>query len=84
MAQDKLNGSRGSRGDVSDADIERGYSDAFPTTHYENNRDGREAAMGNMAMPMSIDCCEPRKTHGMQDEYGFVERPMWRSDVGRN
>lgn len=77
---DTLNGSRGSRGDVSDADIERGYSDAFPTTHYDGNPNDDEMA----DWPMSMDMAEPRKTHGMQDEYGFVKRPCWRTDVERN
>ena len=78
MAKDTLNGSRGSRRDTSDADISRGYSDAFPTTHYDGNPNADETA------DWPMDMAEPRKTHGMQDEYGFVKRPCWRTDVERN
>lgn len=60
---------------LKDGDIERGFAEADPPTSPED--------------PLSFLGGPPqdsgfKKNHGYDDEYGFIRRPMYKSDVERN
>lgn len=65
--------------DLEDGDLERGYFDASPESPgYEEN-----VPAGPVRHPEHIDSDQFQGEHGMHGEYGFVRRPLYRSDVDR-
>lgn len=80
--------------DVGAADLERGYFDAAPEGNYEGSLapaqtvydfetgEVTEKHVGTMH-PGKLEPDGFVRTHGDQDQYGFVRRPMYRSDVER-
>ena len=80
-------------GDMGDGDWDRGYYDAAPEGNYEGslgndmsysfaNGEYTEAKKGSLD-PGMIERNGFERTHGNQDEHGFVRRPLGRGDVER-
>ncbi len=80
--------------DMEAGDFDRGYFDAAPEGNYEGSlssdcyydltEDGVERRCAGTKHPGMIEADGFRRTHGEDDEYGFVRRPMHRHDVERN
>lgn len=85
-----------SRGDCSESDLARGYSDAAPTENFEASLtdpittyemcDGKFTEREVRRLPARAGMIEHdgfERTHGCHDEYGFIRRPTHGGDVER-
>lgn len=94
--KDMRNTLRGATGlAATDAEMERGWKDDVPTDSYEGSLDrpmphydmvSGEFTERHAGIEWAGEL-EPgsdyRRRHGMDDEYGFVRRPMHRTDIER-
>lgn len=64
--------------DCEDGDLSRGYCTAGFDERYEE-----DMPAGPVRIPGQMSSESYREEHGMHDEYGFVRRPNFRSDVER-
>lgn len=65
--------------DLADGDLSRGYFTQGFDDEYEEG-----VPAGPIRHPGHIESERYRETHGLNEEYGFVRRPTYRSDVERN
>lgn len=82
--------------DVHRGDLDRGYFDAAPNTTYGDRApsSGRSADDGMTIFPgddqgptRHSDMIEDdgfHRTHGSMEQYGFVRRPGYKTDIERN